>query len=155
MLKCPSTLVYDEQRRLLIIEDDLTQTVRGKSFLHRNRLVGKEVEMVEALVSGCGKEVVNGMLHYWVRWAEILEPEDSLGDAKEMVWRMQKRDCKISCLRRSFAAELALCSEGCKKCNCKLALARSAMTAKIVAWLRDAKRDGRTGSLLKTRRQQN
>jgi hypothetical protein len=53
--------------------------------------VGKEVEMVEALVSGCGKEVVNGVLHYWVRWAEILEPEHSLGDVKEMVDKFEAR----------------------------------------------------------------
>jgi hypothetical protein len=43
-----------------------------------------EVEMVEALVNRCGKEVINGVLH-WMRWAETLEPVRSLGDAKEMV----------------------------------------------------------------------
>ncbi|KAH8748319.1 hypothetical protein BGZ57DRAFT_150587 [Hyaloscypha finlandica] len=43
--------------------------------------------MVEALVSGCGK----GVLHYWVRWAETLEPEHSLGDAKEMVDKFEAR----------------------------------------------------------------
>lgn len=31
-----------------------------------------------------GKEVVNDVLYYWVRWAETLEPEHSLGDAKEI-----------------------------------------------------------------------
>jgi hypothetical protein len=36
--------------------DDLMQTVWGKSFPHRNRLVGKEVEMVEDLVSGCRRQ---------------------------------------------------------------------------------------------------
>jgi hypothetical protein len=34
------------------IEDDLTQTQRGRSFLHSNRLAGKEVEMLEDLVRG-------------------------------------------------------------------------------------------------------
>jgi len=52
----PLDLVDDEQHRFLIFEDDLTQTVRGKSFLYCNRQVGKEVEMVEALVSGCGRQ---------------------------------------------------------------------------------------------------
>jgi hypothetical protein len=42
---------------------------------------------VEALVSGCGK----GVLHYWVRWAETLEPEHSLGDAEEMVDKFEAR----------------------------------------------------------------
>lgn len=36
------------------IEDDLTQTQRGKSFIHSNGLAGKEVEMLEDLV--CGRQ---------------------------------------------------------------------------------------------------
>ncbi|KFY92193.1 hypothetical protein V500_04254 [Pseudogymnoascus sp. VKM F-4518 (FW-2643)] len=34
------------------IEDDLTHTQRGKSFIHSNGLAGKEVEMLEDLVNG-------------------------------------------------------------------------------------------------------
>ncbi|KAJ4220867.1 hypothetical protein NW757_014484 [Fusarium falciforme] len=32
------------------IEDDLTQTRQGRSFIHSNDLAGKEVEMLEDLV---------------------------------------------------------------------------------------------------------
>jgi hypothetical protein len=49
------------------------------------------VEIMEALISGCGKEVVNSVLHYWMRWAEILEPEYSLGDIKEIVDKFEAR----------------------------------------------------------------
>ena len=38
------------------IEDDLTHTVRGKSFIHSNGLAGKEIEMLEDLVSGLRKQ---------------------------------------------------------------------------------------------------
>lgn len=34
------------------IEDDLMYTQRGKCFIYSNGLVGKEVEMLEDLVSG-------------------------------------------------------------------------------------------------------
>lgn len=37
---------------LASIEDDLTQTQRGKSFIDSNGLAGKEVEMLEDLVGG-------------------------------------------------------------------------------------------------------
>ena len=37
---------------LASIEDDLTQTQRGKSFIYSNGLVGKELEMLEDLVQG-------------------------------------------------------------------------------------------------------
>lgn len=30
-------------------------------------------------------------MHYWVRWAETLEPEHSLGDAEEMVDKFEAR----------------------------------------------------------------
>lgn len=33
------------------IEDDLTYTVRGKSFIYSNSLARKEIEMLEDLVS--------------------------------------------------------------------------------------------------------
>ena len=36
---------------LAIIEDDFTQTQRGKSFIHSNGLAGKKVEMLEDLVN--------------------------------------------------------------------------------------------------------
>jgi hypothetical protein len=36
---------------LASIKDDLTQTQRGKSFIHSNGLVGKEVEILEDLVN--------------------------------------------------------------------------------------------------------
>ncbi|KFZ18502.1 hypothetical protein V501_01170 [Pseudogymnoascus sp. VKM F-4519 (FW-2642)] len=39
------------------IKDDLTHTQRGKSFIHSNGLVGKEVEMLEDLVNGRGGEI--------------------------------------------------------------------------------------------------
>jgi hypothetical protein len=38
-----------------------------------------------------GKEVVNGVLHYWVHWAKTLEPKHSLGDAKEIVDKFEAR----------------------------------------------------------------
>jgi hypothetical protein len=41
-----------------------------------------------------GKEIVNDILYYWVRWAETLEPEHTLGDAKEMVDKFEARLCK-------------------------------------------------------------
>ncbi|KAK2922489.1 Protein of unknown function DUF3505 [Fusarium oxysporum f. sp. vasinfectum] len=37
------------------IEDDLTQTRRGQSFIHRNGLAGKEVEMLEDLITSSRK----------------------------------------------------------------------------------------------------
>ncbi|EXM14600.1 hypothetical protein FOTG_17016 [Fusarium oxysporum f. sp. vasinfectum 25433] len=37
------------------IEDDLTQTRRGQSFIHRNGLAGKEVEMLEDLIASSRK----------------------------------------------------------------------------------------------------
>ena len=38
-----------------------------------------------------GKEVINGVLHYRVRWAETPESEHSPGDAKEIVDRFETR----------------------------------------------------------------
>ena len=38
-----------------------------------------------------GKEVINNVLYYWVRWAETLEPEHSLGDTKEIVDKFEAR----------------------------------------------------------------
>ncbi|KPA39769.1 recq helicase [Fusarium langsethiae] len=40
---------------LVSIEDDLTQTRRGRSFVHSNGLAGKEVEMLKGLVAGVRK----------------------------------------------------------------------------------------------------
>ena len=39
------------------------------------------------------------MLH-WVRWAGTLEPEHSLGDAKEMVDKFEARLCKREVKKR-------------------------------------------------------
>lgn len=52
------------------IEDDLTLTVRGQSFVHRNGLNGKEVEMLEDLVVGCRKREFIDDQGEW-RWAGI------------------------------------------------------------------------------------
>lgn len=38
-----------------------------------------------------GKEDVDGVLHYWVEWASTLEPEHSLGHAKELVDKFEAR----------------------------------------------------------------
>ncbi|KAH6661857.1 hypothetical protein B0J14DRAFT_663139 [Halenospora varia] len=38
-----------------------------------------------------GKEDVDGVLHYWVAWCETLEPEHSLGHAKELVDKFEAR----------------------------------------------------------------
>ncbi|KAH6667669.1 hypothetical protein B0J14DRAFT_169312 [Halenospora varia] len=38
-----------------------------------------------------GKEDVDGVLHYWVAWCETLEPEPSLGHAKELVDEFEAR----------------------------------------------------------------
>lgn len=38
-----------------------------------------------------GKEVVDDVLHYRVRWVDTLEPEHSLEDAKELVRRFEAR----------------------------------------------------------------
>jgi hypothetical protein len=52
------------------IEDDLTQTQRGQSFLHSNRLAGKEVEMLEDLVQGLQKAAFLDQDGQW-KWARI------------------------------------------------------------------------------------
>ncbi|KAJ4175931.1 hypothetical protein NW767_015620 [Fusarium falciforme] len=52
------------------IEDDLTQTRRGRSFIHTNDLAGKEVEMLEDLVMGSRKAVFLDRAGEW-KWAGI------------------------------------------------------------------------------------
>jgi hypothetical protein len=52
------------------IEDDLTQTRRGQSFLHRNGLAGKEVEMLEDLVASSRKTDLLDQTGEW-KWAGI------------------------------------------------------------------------------------
>lgn len=52
------------------IEDDLTQTQRGKSFIHSNGLAGKEVEMLEDLVNGRRKREFLDKRGQW-KWASI------------------------------------------------------------------------------------
>ena len=55
---------------LASIEDDLTQTQRGKSFIYSNGLVGKEVEMLEDLVQGRRKRDFLDKHGQW-KWAGI------------------------------------------------------------------------------------
>ena len=55
---------------LASIEDDLTQTQRGKSFIHSNGLEGKEVEMLEDLVNGRRKREFLDSSGQW-RWKRI------------------------------------------------------------------------------------
>ena len=52
------------------IEDDLTQTQRGKSFIHSNGLAGKEVEMLEDLVNGRRKREFLDKNGQW-KWAAV------------------------------------------------------------------------------------
>jgi superfamily II DNA helicase RecQ len=55
---------------LATIEDDLTQTVRGQSFVHSNGLDGKEVQMLEDLVAGRRKRHFLDKQGQW-KWAGI------------------------------------------------------------------------------------
>jgi superfamily II DNA helicase RecQ len=55
---------------LASIEDDLTQTQRGKSFIHSNGLAGKEVEMLEDLVNGRRKREFLDNNGQW-KWKRI------------------------------------------------------------------------------------
>jgi superfamily II DNA helicase RecQ len=55
---------------LASIADDLTQTQRGKSFIHSNGLAGKEVEMLEDLVNGRRKREFLDKNGQW-KWAGI------------------------------------------------------------------------------------
>ncbi|KAF6525709.1 hypothetical protein HZS61_011504 [Fusarium oxysporum f. sp. conglutinans] len=52
------------------IEDDLTQTRRGQSFIHRNGLAGKEVEMLEDLTTSSRKTDLLDQTGEW-KWAGI------------------------------------------------------------------------------------
>ncbi|KAL5604001.1 hypothetical protein FOVSG1_006751 [Fusarium oxysporum f. sp. vasinfectum] len=52
------------------IEDDLTQTRRGQSFIHRNGLAGKEVEMLEDLITSSRKTDLLDQTGEW-KWAGI------------------------------------------------------------------------------------
>ncbi|KAF4345891.1 af291909_2recq family helicase [Fusarium beomiforme] len=52
------------------IEDDLTQTRRGQSFIHRNDLAGKEVEMLEDLIASSRKSDLLDRTGEW-KWAGI------------------------------------------------------------------------------------
>ncbi|KAH7472005.1 hypothetical protein FOMA001_g13015 [Fusarium oxysporum f. sp. matthiolae] len=52
------------------IEDDLTQTRRGQSFIHRNGLAGKEVEMLEDLIASSRKTDLLDQTGEW-KWAGI------------------------------------------------------------------------------------
>ncbi|KAG4274817.1 hypothetical protein FPRO04_14476 [Fusarium proliferatum] len=52
------------------IEDDLTQTRRGQSFIHRNGLAGKEVEMLADLITSSRKTDLLDQTGEW-KWAGI------------------------------------------------------------------------------------
>lgn len=52
------------------IEDDLGHTIRGQSFVHRNGLAGKEVEMLTDLVEGSRREEFLDQHGAW-RWGSI------------------------------------------------------------------------------------
>ncbi|KAF5239309.1 hypothetical protein FANTH_10012 [Fusarium anthophilum] len=52
------------------IEDDLTQTRRGQSFIHRNGLAGKEVEMLKDLITSSRKTDLLDQTGEW-KWAGI------------------------------------------------------------------------------------
>ncbi|PNP76142.1 hypothetical protein FNYG_10519 [Fusarium nygamai] len=52
------------------IEDDLTQTRRGQSFIYRNGLAGKEVEMLEDLIISSRKTDLLDQTGEW-KWAGI------------------------------------------------------------------------------------
>ncbi|KAG8664718.1 uncharacterized protein FPOAC1_013498 [Fusarium poae] len=52
------------------IEDDLTQTRRGQSFIHRNGLAGKEVEMLKDLIASSRKTDLLDQTGEW-KWAGI------------------------------------------------------------------------------------
>lgn len=63
----------DDERFILPlagIEDDLTHTRRGRSFIHTNDLAGKEVEMLEDLVMGSRKTEFLDRAGEW-KWAGI------------------------------------------------------------------------------------
>ncbi|GKU10132.1 unnamed protein product, partial [Fusarium langsethiae] len=55
---------------LASIEDDLTQTRRGRSFVHSNGLAGKEVEMLEDLVASPRKAEFLDRAGEW-EWAGV------------------------------------------------------------------------------------
>ncbi|KAM0362018.1 hypothetical protein ACHAO7_011321 [Fusarium culmorum] len=55
---------------LASIEDDLTQTRRGRSFIHSNGLAGKEVEMLEDLVASSRKAEFLDRAGEW-EWAGV------------------------------------------------------------------------------------
>ncbi|KAK7390663.1 hypothetical protein QQX98_013388, partial [Neonectria punicea] len=61
-------------RRFLIplaaIQDDLTQTQRGQSFIHANGLVGREREMLQNLIAGPFKKEFLDSQDEW-KWPRV------------------------------------------------------------------------------------
>ena len=55
---------------LVDIEDDLTHTQRGRSFIHSNGLSGKEVKMLEDLVNGRRRQEFLNKNEQW-KWGGI------------------------------------------------------------------------------------
>lgn len=66
------------------IEDDLTYTQRGKSFIHRNGLAGKEVEMLEDLISGKRKREFLDSTGQW-KWKRLQKYTKAVGKWLELV----------------------------------------------------------------------
>ncbi|KAK7574529.1 hypothetical protein V3481_016509 [Fusarium oxysporum f. sp. vasinfectum] len=55
------------------IEDDLTQTRRGQSFIHRNGLAGKEVEMLEDLITSSRKTDLLDQTGEWKKYLKLVK----------------------------------------------------------------------------------
>ncbi|KFZ11070.1 hypothetical protein V501_04922 [Pseudogymnoascus sp. VKM F-4519 (FW-2642)] len=66
------------------IEDDLTHTQRGKSFIHSNGLAGKEVEMLEDLVNGRRRQEFLDKNGQW-KWGGIRKHLKDVDKFKELL----------------------------------------------------------------------
>lgn len=69
---------------LAVIEDDLTHTQRGKSFIHSNGLAGKEVEMLEDLVNGRRRQEFLDKNGQW-KWGGIRKHLKDVNKFKELL----------------------------------------------------------------------
>jgi len=66
------------------IEDDLTYAQRGKSFIHRNGLDGKELEMLEDLIKGRRKREFLDGAGQW-KWDAVRKYIKTVGKWLELV----------------------------------------------------------------------
>ncbi|KFZ14409.1 hypothetical protein V501_03257, partial [Pseudogymnoascus sp. VKM F-4519 (FW-2642)] len=66
------------------IEEDLTHTQRGKSFIHSNGLAGKEVEMLEDLVKGRRRQEFLDKNGQW-KWGGIRKHLEDVDKFKELL----------------------------------------------------------------------